>query len=473
MLKKILKILSLTLLIIVVNSCGQESDEDCIEIIQEDGKDVCITGFRDDINLAPDVLRWMDRKIYFATPGGDPTENTELQKNRLREYIEEFEVLSGLGENYFSFDNFDQSLLNPLIFDENREEKDVKSFILFWNDARFDQFALERFNNNLPDPNAITVTNQEFNRKFYIILRASCFGAVGKCRLNGNGARALIARQLGFLVDLSEAPCESIPRNIMCTANVAETEQWEDANIQNFLSVFNNRLDVIKLNPNYYGDLARQPSRDRRWMSQVIYFSESVTNSNGVTYNTEIQKEKIRSALNQISCDTMLGCNYFTYGELPESSLPLLGEVTLSDSRFPSFIRILPDTVFSQTWQDLGGDEDVNAILVVNAAAKRQFQLIIRNSCFETNINCNGISSEEGLRALLARQLGRLAGLTVVDCDVNPNDVMCGDFPVNEQWELTNRNKWYAQFDNQLENILNIPSFYDEFNPVVEESDDE
>jgi len=443
MLKNLLVIFSL----IFLASCGKKEVEERLI---------------DNTEYASQVLRWMDRDIYLASASGNTSENTELQKRKLNEYLGEFLTASNLGENYFNFIERDSSLLNPYFFEDDLlPEKDIKSFILLWDDAHFDSFINERFNGNVPDLNAITITHSKYKRKFYMILRASCFSSDGFCKLNVNGTKALLARQLGLLVDLSLQDCtgQLEAQDMMCPINKFDTAQWDEGNLKNYLAIFNNRLDVVKLNPNYYGDYNRLPSVSRQWMDNKIYFAYS--SSNPVKNNT-FQKEKIKAALRELENNSILGSGYFSFDEVAETEIEPILEATGSQGEFKSFIQIYPDDEFSQFWQDIGGDEDVNAIVFVNSAHKKRFWMILRASCFATHDNCNGISSEEGLRALVARQFGRMVGLKVKDCDVSPTDVMCGDFPQDSQWELENKNKWFSVFDNQLETIMNIPDFYKE-----------
>ena len=201
---------------------------------------------------------------------------------------------------------------------------------------------------------------------------------------------------------------------------------------------------------------------DTRWMDRTIYFAQS----NGLfpQRNNEFQKNKVKDALNDIALRSSLGANYFTFQEVEEGLLSPIIQQTSSTQEFKSFVLILPDEDFSDfVFNQLGGvSPDPNAVTVVNSAYKRKFFLIFKASCFSAGSTCDGITGSLGLRAMVARQLGLLVGLSTKDCSVFPNNVMCATSTKDSQWAPENRDAWIATFNNQLESIRLSPGFYNE-----------
>lgn len=212
-------------------------------------------------------------------------------------------------------------------------------------------------------------------------------------------------------------------------------------------------------------DTAAPEDPQLRWMDRKVYFAQS----NGLfpDRNNEFQKAKVRDALADISSKSSLGSNYFQFEEVDEGLLsPILEQVT-SENEYKSFILILPDEDFNDfVFNQLGGEvPDPNAVTVVNAAYKRKFFILFKASCFSSSATCGSITGSLGVRALVARQLGLLVGLSTKNCDVTPNDVMCSSRPKDVQWTPVYRDSWLANFNNQLEAIRLSPGFYDETVP--------
>lgn len=199
-----------------------------------------------------------------------------------------------------------------------------------------------------------------------------------------------------------------------------------------------------------------------RWMDRKIYFAQS----SGLysQRNNEFQKQKIKEALSEIAESSNLGSNYFEFYDVEEGLLSPIIQQTISEDEFKSFVLILPDEDFSDfVFNQLGGiSPDPNAVSVINSAYKRKFFVIFKASCLSAGVNCDSITGSLGLRALVARQLGLLVGLSEKDCSIYPNDVMCATKAKDSQWMPSNRDPWISIFNNQLESIRLSPGFYDE-----------
>lgn len=203
------------------------------------------------------VYRWMDREIYFAySTGGNPNKNNEFQKAKVQEALTEIAKDSlFLGAGYFSYQEVDEALLQPIL-EVGQSPNNYKSFILIWPDVDFNNFVVNSLGGTVPDQNGVAIINSSYKRKFYMILKASCFTSSSACNgISTQGLKGLIARQMGFLVGIppqTTSQCNSDPENVMCA--IPNNEQWNDNNKIRFLRSFDNQLEAILNNPNYYDE---------------------------------------------------------------------------------------------------------------------------------------------------------------------------------------------------------------------------
>lgn len=198
--------------------------------------------------------RWMDRTIYFATTDPEVDRNNTIHKVKVQEALKEIEASTTLGEGYFKFQEIDESELDVTL-ESGTLESEQKSFILIWPDSVFNQYVTEVVNGSIPDPNAIAVINSANKRKFFIIIRASCLSSSSNpnpqcANIGTTGFKALVARQLGFLVGMPAKNCDVYPNDVMCVE--ASSQQFTPNSKLSFSSAFNNSLEAILLNPNYY-----------------------------------------------------------------------------------------------------------------------------------------------------------------------------------------------------------------------------
>ena len=201
-----------------------------------------------------ECIRWMDRKIYLAfSNAAAPQRNNEFQKQKIKEALAEISLYSSLGYGYFNFEEVDESFLSPII-EPGLSVNEYKSFIVVYPDDVFNNFVVNEMGGSVPDFNAITVINSAYKRKFYIIIRASCFDSQAACNsVTTPGLKALIARQLGFLVGLAPANCTTSPNNTMC-ADLPVDAQWSEVERTRFGAALNNNLEVILNNNNFYDE---------------------------------------------------------------------------------------------------------------------------------------------------------------------------------------------------------------------------
>lgn len=237
--------LILALIILPFLGCSKEDEE---KIVTK------YVGCTKTLENQGECIRWMDRKVYLAfSNAANPNRNNEFQKQKIRESLQELESLSSLGPGYFQFEEIDESFLSPII-EPGLSPNEYKSFIVVWPDAEFNNFVVNQMGGSVPDFNAITVINSAYKRKFYIIVRASCFESQAACNaITTPGLRALLSRQIGFLVGLAPVSCATDPNNTLCSTLPVDT-QWSDTEKMKFSASLNNNLEVILNNNNFYDE---------------------------------------------------------------------------------------------------------------------------------------------------------------------------------------------------------------------------
>lgn len=493
-------------------------------------------------NLTLSCLRWIDRDLYFANQ--DPFNasiNNQFHKETIKSVLKDIQVNTNLGEDYFRMKEVNPDLLDP-IRNKSLPVEEYRSFILIWNDDRFEQFvvrnlcdpaiaAINQLNCfiNLPDRNAVAVINTNAPRKYYIIFRSSCFEASARCidqktqlPLSTAGVNALVARQFGLLLGLqpkaecingnpSELPNSAI-NNVMC--KLANGDQWNEnvgtesapeyVRRDEYYNSVNGQLATILANPNYFGDIGTtagcikkgRPSNEA-WMDRTLYPSCP-------TYSEDLFQiyiTNLKETLDEIAANTLLGEGYFklptsvdpTSGESnitcqPENSVNLVLERQNNFDDPYSYVLLWDDTKFNQfvNSNELG-IADANGFILLNAAWKKKYKMIIRSSCFtitngQPDPDCfagnngvieSGTSPDGHYKALIARQLGMMIGLETKNCNDNPMDVMCADLPNKEQWGEKYKKRFFNKFNNYLEIIGNDPDFFKQVFEEIEDTSDE
>ena len=242
----ILLILTLTLF-----GCGDTSENaetkfvTCSEAAENEGK----------------CLRYMDRDIYFANSVNG--EKLQIHVDKIKEALRDIELSTALGEGYFNFKQTDPQLLNPNL-EVELSENEIKSFILIWDDVKFNEFILENEIGSIPDPNSLAVINAANKRKFYIIVRESCLGKSSSCSdelgegITTSGFRALVARQLGLLVGMRTKSCSVGEKFDTMCSELPNDDQWEGVSKDRWVSSFNNALETIDNNPNFYDEFTEE-----------------------------------------------------------------------------------------------------------------------------------------------------------------------------------------------------------------------
>lgn len=217
-----------------------------------------------------------------------------------------------------------------------------------------------------------------------------------------------------------------------------------------------------------------------RFMDRDIYFVENGNLAGDNIKNNPLDIEKVKASLRDFACNTELGCNYFIFHTASEEELmPITGYST--GANFKSFIQIWPDSYPDGSTEESFGSfylktipnpAEPNAMVVQNASNKKQFYMILKGSCFleSGSSDCTAnpgtaFTSDLGLTALIARNMGRLVGIPLESdnvCVKTPLDlnVMCGRFPSNGQWSVTEKGRMTSLFNNALETIALNPNYY-------------
>lgn len=198
--------------------------------------------------------RWMDRQVYLALSGSSPQRNNIFQKNKVKTVLNEIQSTTSLGAGYFTFTEIDEGVLQPVVA-QNTTTVAFKSFILIWPDDVFNDWVMTNMGGSIPDTNGVMVINSAHKREFYMILKSSCFdSASAACNYMGDQALyALIARQMGLLVGMNLKDCTLTPYDAMCATSPTDS-QWSTANKLMWANSFNNVLETILANPNYYDE---------------------------------------------------------------------------------------------------------------------------------------------------------------------------------------------------------------------------
>lgn len=205
-----------------------------------------------------------------------------------------------------------------------------------------------------------------------------------------------------------------------------------------------------------------------RFMDRTIYYGRFVPGETNL--NDPFHVNRAIEIFSKLSRETDLGVNYFNFVETDANLLePISEDTQMKEDDFKSFFQIWPPEKFSKLLRDLPIQSDPNAILVLNQANKKEFYIIFKSSCFESNnVDCTQDSlatftSNSGLEALFGRQLARLVGGQVDDCSLYPNSAMCAEYPNDNQWSINNQSALYSIINNGLEAINLNPDFYEEF----------
>lgn len=241
-----MKTLILMASLIFLLSCNEEKKE------EDDKKKIYVTCSPQQQSEGK-CYRFMDRKIYLAFGSSIiPTKNNAFQKNQIKEALEYISDNTNLGAGYFSFEEVDPAIIEPITTITYATE--FYSFIQVFPDEEFDEFS-GHFG-YVPDKNAILVLNKANKRKFYIIIRASCFEPNDeRCTydqdayMGGSGINALIARQLGYMVGLNRN-CSTYER-LMCP-DYPSDKQWAQVERNYWVGSFNNQLEIIQNTPDFY-----------------------------------------------------------------------------------------------------------------------------------------------------------------------------------------------------------------------------
>jgi hypothetical protein len=207
--------------------------------------------------------RFMSRDVYFSNNGDqNGVRNNPFDLLKIQDAMNKMACITALGCNYFIFHYVPESEIKPLT--AYTTGYDFKSFIQVWSDAEFSAMSNDIVPNP-SEPNAIVIMNPNDKKQFYMIFKSSCFSNSGNgdCTQNNGvsftselGLVALISRNFARLINIPldvSSNCAQTPLdpNTMC-GNFPSDYQWSVNEQINFSGLFNNALEAISLNKDYY-----------------------------------------------------------------------------------------------------------------------------------------------------------------------------------------------------------------------------
>lgn len=238
-------------LILIFTSCAAT---------KEDKDEVVYSACTDQAMVSGLCIRYMDRDVYFARNiFTEPGNNDEFDVESVQDNLDNLAMNSGLGEGYFRYHMADKSELD-IILEETLypagNGRTFKSFIQIWEDVSFNELYNEL---GSADPNSIVIVNQANKRQFFIILRASCFVSNNQNCTNNvmatftptKGLQALVGRSFARLIGVPTKDCILNPAHSMC-ATTPNDNQWSLTESIRFYDLFNNQLETIRNNRNFY-----------------------------------------------------------------------------------------------------------------------------------------------------------------------------------------------------------------------------
>lgn len=222
-------ILMVVVLLSVLSAASACSNEDPVE--DASNKDETTSGFR-----------YIDRRIFFSK-GVSVTPEQAAAQEVARKALEELQLKTDLGPDYFIFDKTNDSVLQPLIEKREYEGREWQSFVQIWSDDVFDKFVLT--NIGAPsDPDLVVATNKSDDRQFYILVRLSCFLSGDECRnATEKQAKLMVWRAVGYATGLRYGKNATTPIMKPGTSSDQETTDAEKV----FIREFNNMLERLKL----------------------------------------------------------------------------------------------------------------------------------------------------------------------------------------------------------------------------------
>lgn len=249
---KTMKSLIISSLFLLVVSCSAQKDElEQTVIYSACGDQQMIDGL---------CIRYMDRKVYFARNiFSEPNTNNEFDVVKIKEAMDNLANNTNLGEGYFQYAMADKAeldlILEDTVYGANSGLK-FKSFIQIWPDVEFNQLWAGY---GSADPNAVLIVNQANKKQFFVVFRESCFTTNNANCTNASGTQfspnkglyGLVSRNFARLIGVSVKDCADYPVHAMCAEKPSDA-QWSLAESSRLYDIFNNQLETIRNNKNFY-----------------------------------------------------------------------------------------------------------------------------------------------------------------------------------------------------------------------------
>lgn len=190
---------------------------------------------------------------------------------------------------------------------------------------------------------------------------------------------------------------------------------------------------------------------ERTWR----YFDREIYLPTGVSVSPEMSaaQELVIGSLRELESSTDLGVDYFIVKYDEDSILqPLTSETSYQGRNWRSFFQIWDDGPFNALLAGrVGTAPDQDVLVAINEKNDREFFVVARLACFVAGESCK-LASQGQAKALVWRALGYVVGLRYGEGAAS--EIMkAGVSPAQETGE--SKKKFFAEFDNQLENRRN------------------
>jgi hypothetical protein len=221
-------------------------------------------------------MRYMDRDIYFVDNASNidgSLKNNPLDIQKIQTSLTTFSCLTKLGCNYFRFHTATENDLKPITSYTTGVK--FKSFIQVYPDQEFSDLYNELKNNGINvsldlEPNVLLIYSPANRRQFYMIVKEACLSNSNNsdCTNGDNvpftsdaGLTALFGRNMGRMVgihldqseDCLNGPTSGYVINPMCGKHPSNA-QWTQSQRDKMTGMFDNALETISLNNNYYNE---------------------------------------------------------------------------------------------------------------------------------------------------------------------------------------------------------------------------
>lgn len=192
----------------------------------------------------PVAFRYVDRRVFIPY-GAAITPELAAAHEKIKNSIATLENNTDLGPGYFLFKTEEDSLLQPPTSEKALEGREWRSFVRAWPDEILNEFITTTIGSPT-DANVIVALNKKNPQQFYMIFRKSCFFSEASCRNAGEKeATALVYRAFGYAIGIQD----NLANQTAVMQSQINKNQELETEVKKFFSIFNNRLEDIRVEP--------------------------------------------------------------------------------------------------------------------------------------------------------------------------------------------------------------------------------